>query len=114
MAIFEEASHPGAGRVVFAGLSVFIGGVASSVALLVTLQFFAVRRGEWIRPMGWAGLLFGLSVLGLLGVPCGIAGLFSPRRGRAILGIALSLAPLLVGEGVMQLAATVKGFHLAP
>jgi hypothetical protein len=65
--------------------------------------------------MGWAVFIVGVAAFGFLfGVPCGIAGLFSPRWRRAAFGIGLSLAPWFIGLGMLHLAAAIRGFHISP
>ncbi len=99
----------------FAGFSLKLGFCLSLMALVCSLQFFLVPRGEDIRPMGWAMVFALFAAVGLLlGVPCAIAGLFTLHWRRALVGIMFCLAPLPVSSGVMHLAALIKRFTIAP
>ena len=103
------------GPVAFARFSVKLGLWLSVTNLVFSLQFFLVPQGRDIRPMGWAVLMCLIAGIGLLlGVPCALAGLFSTRWRRALIGIVLCLAPLPVASGMMHLAALIKGFTIAP
>jgi len=103
------------GPVAFARFSVKLGLCLSVTTLVFSLQFLLVPRGEDIRPMGSAMLICIIAGIGLLlGVPCAIAGLFSIRWRRALLGAVLCLSPLPVGSGMMHIAAIIKGFTIAP
>jgi len=102
-------------RAALAGVSLVVGSVTSGIAFLLSLQGFFVARGAMVRPMGFSFLVCLLALIAfLIGVPSGIAGLYSPRRRRAALGIVLSLAPFVIGVGTIHLAAAIKGFHFLP
>ena len=100
---------------IFAKASAMVGCVAAGTALVISLQFFAVGRGDSVRAMGWAAYVFMLATFGLVaGLPCGLVGLFSPRRWLALAGTVLSLAAWPLAVSILHLAATIKGFRLSP
>jgi hypothetical protein len=111
----ERGWQPRPGLSIFALASAGLGCTTSGIAVLISLQFFAVARGESVRAMGWAGFIFMLAAAGLVaGVPCGIVGLLSPRPWLALLGTVLSLTPWPLGSAILHAAASVKGFQLSP
>ena len=111
----DQGWQPRPGLNIFAQVSAGVGCITSGAAVLMSLQFFAVARGESVRAMGWAAFIFMLTAGGLVaGVPCGIIGLRSPRWWLAFLGTVLSLTPWPIGYAMLHAAAAIRGFQLSP
>jgi hypothetical protein len=83
------------------------------LSLLISLSLLSLPYGAHVWPMHLGGVML-LSVLALLvGVPCGIAGLFSSRRILAGLAIVLSVLPFPVAVVLWQVISTACGFESA-
>jgi uncharacterized membrane protein YhaH (DUF805 family) len=115
MDVSDNLEAEATGPVAFARFSVKLGLGLSVTALVWACPFLFVPRGHDIRPMGWPLVLCMVAGIGLLlGVPCGVAGLFSKCWRRALLGILLCLSPLPVGIGIAHIVAFINGFTFAP
>ena len=93
-----------------------------AVAMLLNLgvlasgyQFVSVTPGAYIRPMGWAGLVFMLGAVGLtVSLPASLVGwLVAKRRRLGLIGVILSMTPVPLGVILLHSFAAWIGFHLA-
>jgi len=116
MHLFGPPSEPEMKRRdVFAVLSVIVGCIACCFELLISVPFFLTPRGASIRPMNEVAWIFGFALPAfILGFLPGIGGLFGRRRRAAALGVTLSLAPWFLGDGILRLAMSMRGFTLSP
>ena len=113
-----EADNPSAFNPnldVFALAALWVGGTGTGLAVLLTLPFWAVTRGESVRPMGWVLwvllLAIGTFVVGLI---CGLVGARSTRRTAAGVGLLLSVCPFPVAWLLIHLASAMRGFVFSP
>ena len=99
----------------FAVGALWVGAIGTSLAVLITMPFFTVSKGESIRPMGWVMwvllLALGTFVVGLI---CGAIGARSARRTAAGIGVLLSICPFPAAWILIQLASAIRGFTFSP
>ena len=102
-------SHP----LTFAALAIVV--MAYVVIFAVSVEFFFVPVGNYIRPMGWALLIGEVSfVTLLLAMPVGILAIAKERlRLLAIISLIVSITPFFFGTFLLRFAAWVRGFRLA-
>jgi len=93
-----------------------VAAVSNGGAVGVMLTLLSIESGAAIRPMGHAAVVGMFAALGLfVGAPLFLGGTFLVagwRRGIAILGILLNLAPLPFGSLTLHLVAQWVGFTL--
>ena len=81
----------------------------NAVAVLSTIQFFSLPRGERIRPMGWGMLLFLLAGAGFIGITLGMRKRYE-RMPCQWLVIVLGFSPFPLGLALFQLARVLRAF----
>jgi hypothetical protein len=95
-------------------IAIGIGLAPNLFVLLTGLQFFFVSPGSHIRPMGWAAMIYGLSLLaGLIAIPFSLIATFVDRSPLPLVGAALSVFPFIFGRWLLHFAADTIGFTLA-
>jgi uncharacterized membrane protein YhaH (DUF805 family) len=89
--------------------------IANIVSFVLSLQFFWVPSGAWIRPMGWTLWIFLIGVATLPVLPLILLNL-KRLRGRTWprYGITLALTPIPLALCVAGLAHKIIGFHYSP
>ena len=100
----------------FTRLALVFGAGFPAFVVLTSVQFLFVAPGTSIRPIGWAGMVFGLSAVGLLFiVPLSIfASVYERRVWLSLLAGGLSLTPFFLGRWMLLLASRIIGFEIAP
>src|SRR4051794_19125285 len=86
--------------------------ISNLVNFVLSLQFFWVPSGAWIRPMGWAMWIFFIGVATLPVLPLTLLNL-KRLRGRTWprYAVALALTPIPLALVVEGLAHKIIGFH---
>lgn len=99
----------------FGTASLAIGVLANLLVLLFSSDFFFVRPGEAIRPMGWAVLMLFLAGATLvLSLPLSLISLVKEKRRLAgIIGLVLGVTPLPFAIILLRGLAAIIGFSLA-
>jgi hypothetical protein len=88
--------------------------IANSLSLVLSVQFFWVPPGAWIRPMGWALWIFIIGAGALLVLPLVLFNL-KRLRGRTWpkYAVVLALTPVPLAMLVSRLAQLIIGFHFS-
>ncbi len=95
-------------------LPLWIAVVANSASLVLSLQFFWVPRGAWIRPMGLVLWILIIGVGALLVLPLVLFNL-KRLRGRVWprYAIVLALTPVPLAMLISRVAQMIIGFHFS-
>jgi hypothetical protein len=88
--------------------------IANSASLVLSLQFFWVPRGAWIRPMGFALWILLIGVGALLVLPLVLFNL-KRLRGRVWpkYAVVLALTPVPLAMLISRVAQVIIGFHFS-
>jgi len=90
--------------------------VGANVAnFFLSIQFYSVPSGVHIRPMAWASFVLGIAAIGFVALPLVLPDLRRKQpRFRLWLTVVLALTPYPLACAMLQHAARVRGFFLAP
>jgi hypothetical protein len=101
-------------RSFFQSLSCLVGFVAHVIILLSFLPMLPLPAGTWIRPMGWAMLVFCIALFTFpVGIIMVITDAINGKRRLALLGFVLCSIPFVSASLLLEALAMLKGLHIA-